>query len=167
MPDGGGSLRSRAMSEIERVRFIPEKGRRRIGSMVEGRPDWVLSRQRAWGVPITLFVKNGTMAISAGPRSQRACRRSGAPKKASMPGTKARKAEFLGEAHNPDDYEMVADILDVWFDWAAPMPSRLKAGAGPRCNGPPTSISKGSDQHRGWFQSSLLAKLRDARPRAL
>ncbi len=57
---GGGSLRSRAMSEIERVRFIPEKGRRRIGSMVEGRPDWVLSRQRAWGVPITLFVKNGT-----------------------------------------------------------------------------------------------------------
>ena len=67
-----------------------------------------------------------------------------------------RKAEFLGEAYNPDDYEMVGDILDVWFDLGCTHAFTLEAGAGRRSNGPPGSLSGGRDQHRGWFQSSLL-----------
>jgi len=152
---GGGTLRERAMSEIERVRFIPEKGRRRIGSMVEGRPDWVLSRQRAWGVPITLFVKNGTGEYLQDPevnaRVIAAVREYGVDA-----WDESRKAEFLGEAYNPDDYEMVADILDVWFDSGCTHAFTLESGRWPALKWPANLYLEGSDQHRGWFQSSLL-----------
>ncbi|MDJ0978366.1 MAG: isoleucine--tRNA ligase [Erythrobacter sp.] len=150
----GSTLRSRAMSEIERVDFIPAKGRNRIGSMVEGRPDWVLSRQRAWGVPITLFVRpDGTYlqdpAVNA--RVVEAVRKEGVDA-----WDEARKAEFLGNAHNPDDYEMVTDILDVWFDSGCTHAFVLESGRWPDLQWPANLYLEGSDQHRGWFQSSLL-----------
>ncbi len=152
--EGGGTLRSRAMSEIERVEFIPEKGARRIGSMVEGRPDWVLSRQRAWGVPITLFVRpDGTYLQDpdVNARVVAAVREEGVDA-----WDESRKAEFLGSAHNPDDYEMVTDILDVWFDSGCTHAFVLESGRWPDLTWPANLYLEGSDQHRGWFQSSLL-----------
>ena len=148
------TLRERAMEEIERVEFIPAKGQNRIGSMVEGRPDWVLSRQRAWGVPITLFVRpDGTYlqdpAVNA--RVVNAVREEGVDA-----WDEARKAEFLGTDHNPDDYEMVTDILDVWFDSGCTHAFVLESGRWPDLRWPANIYLEGSDQHRGWFQSSLL-----------
>ena len=148
------TLREIAMREIERVTFYPEKGRRRIGSMVEGRPDWVLSRQRAWGVPITLFVRpDGTYLQDSevNARVVAAVREEGVDA-----WDVARKAEFLGDAHNPDDFEMVTDILDVWFDSGCTHAFTLEGDRWPEQRWPADLYLEGSDQHRGWFQSSLL-----------
>ncbi len=151
---GGGTLRGRAMSEIDRVRFVPEKGRRRIGSMVEGRPDWVLSRQRAWGVPITLFVRGDGSYLQdpdVNARVVAAVREEGVDA-----WDESRKAEFLGSAHDADEFEMVTDILDVWFDSGCTHAFTLESGRWPALKWPADLYLEGSDQHRGWFQSSLL-----------
>ena len=150
----GTTLRERALSEIERVRFVPEKGRRRIGSMVEGRPDWVLSRQRAWGVPITLFVRPDGSYLQdpdVNARVVAAVREDGVDA-----WEEARKAEFLGPEHDPDEFEMVTDILDVWFDSGCTHAFTLESGRWPALRWPADLYLEGSDQHRGWFQSSLL-----------
>ncbi|XAP78714.1 isoleucine--tRNA ligase [Citromicrobium bathyomarinum] len=152
--EGGNTLRSRALSEIERVRFVPERGRNRIRSMVEGRPDWVLSRQRAWGVPITLFVRKDGTYLQDAAVNQRvvdAIREGGVDA-----WDEARKAEFLGSEHNPDDFEMVHDILDVWFDSGCTHVFVLESDRWPALTWPANLYLEGSDQHRGWFQSSLL-----------
>jgi isoleucyl-tRNA synthetase len=151
---GGGTLRSRAMSEIDRVEFVPPKGQNRLGSMVEGRPDWVLSRQRAWGVPITLFVRpDGTYLQDAevNARIVAAVTADGVDA-----WDESRKAEFLGAGHNPDEFEMVTDILDVWFDSGCTHAFVLESGRWPDLTWPANIYLEGSDQHRGWFQSSLL-----------
>lgn len=148
------TLRERAMEEIARVQFTPDKGRNRIGAMVEGRPDWVLSRQRAWGVPITLFVRpDGTYLAEpqVNARIIAAVEQEGVDA-----WDESRKAEFLGEAHNPDDFEMVTDILDVWFDSGCTHAFVLESGRWPDLTWPANLYLEGSDQHRGWFQSSLL-----------
>ena len=176
------TLRQIATAAIAETRFIPEKGRNRIGAMVEGRPDWVLSRQRAWGVPITLFVNRADRAISLTiPQVNARIIAAINAQKASMPGTRRNAAHFLGQDisgdayRDPEDYERVADILDVWFDSAAPpMPSCSNRAAGPMSCPPRRATTgpladlylEGSDQHRGWFQSSLLEGLRDARAHA-
>ena len=153
---GGATLRDVALDEIRnKVRFVPERGRRRLESMVEGRPDWVLSRQRAWGVPIALYVdrKSGEYlndpAVNA--RIIEAFKAGGADA-----WFNANHQDFLGNDHALDDYEVITDILDVWFDSGCTHAFVLESGKWPEQQSPADLYLEGSDQHRGWFQSSLL-----------
>jgi isoleucyl-tRNA synthetase len=150
----GMTLREIASAEIARVQFIPEKGRNRIGAMVEGRPDWVLSRQRAWGVPITLFVRPDGSYLQDAEVNARIVAAVNAEGMDAW--NSANKAAFLGPDHKPDDYEMVTDILDVWFDSGCTHAFVLESGRWPDLTWPANLYLEGSDQHRGWFQSSLL-----------
>ena len=152
----GPTLRQLALRAIADTRFVPEKGRNRIGSMVEGRPDWVLSRQRAWGVPITLFVdrKSGQYLVDSQVNARIvAAIREGGVDAWTADGA---AAQFLGSDRDPDDYEQVTDILDVWFDSGCTHAFVLESGRWPDQRWPADLYLEGSDQHRGWFQSSLL-----------
>ena len=150
-----GTLREKAMAAIEATRFVPEKGRNRIGSMVEGRPDWVLSRQRAWGVPITLFVhrQSGQYLVddAVNARIIAAVKAEGVDAWSA-----ARAQEYLGSEYKSEDFEQVTDILDVWFDSGCTHAFVLESGRWPELQWPADLYLEGSDQHRGWFQSSLL-----------
>ena len=149
------SLRQAAMDAINATRFIPEKGRNRIGSMVEGRPDWVLSRQRAWGVPITLFVHRESGEYLVDPAVN--ARIVAAIRAAGVDGwSDDAMADLLGPDYDPADYERVTDILDVWFDSGCTHVFTLESGRWPDQRWPADLYLEGSDQHRGWFQSSLL-----------
>ncbi len=152
---GGTTLRETAIAAIADTRFVPEKGRNRISAMVEGRPDWVLSRQRAWGVPIPLFVnrKSGHYLCDAAVNARiiAAVRASGVDAWCD-----ARAQEYLGADYHADDFERVRDILDVWFDSGCTHVFTLESGRWPDLQWPADLYLEGSDQHRGWFQSSLL-----------
>ncbi|WP_310469205.1 isoleucine--tRNA ligase [Sphingomonas sp.] len=149
------TLRQLALNAIAATRFVPDKGRNRIGSMVEGRPDWVISRQRAWGVPIALFVerKSGEMLVdpAVNRRIVDAVREKGVDA-----WSDERAAEFLGPDRDPAAYERVTDILDVWFDSGCTHVFTLESGRWPDQRWPADLYLEGSDQHRGWFQSSLM-----------
>ncbi|MDE2041472.1 MAG: isoleucine--tRNA ligase, partial [Alphaproteobacteria bacterium] len=149
------TLRQTATQAIADTRFIPEKARNRISAMVEGRPDWVLSRQRAWGVPITLFVnrKTGEYLVD---RQVNARIIAAISQEGVDAWEEARAAEFLGNTHSAADHEMVTDILDVWFDSGCTHVFTLESGYWPEQRWPADLYLEGSDQHRGWFQSSLL-----------
>jgi isoleucyl-tRNA synthetase len=147
-------LRAAALEEIRGVRWIPGWGEQRIASMVEGRPDWCISRQRAWGVPLALFVHRKTGEPH--PRSAELLER--IAERVEEAGLEAwfdlDPQEFLGEEGR--DYDKTDDVMDVWLDSGVVhhcVPA-LRPGEIPF---PADVYLEGSDQHRGWFQSSLLA----------
>ena len=150
---GEGGLRDTALKAIEETQFTPESGRNRIRAMVEGRPDWLVSRQRAWGVPITIFANKDTGEPLNDPDVNKhihdAIIARGADAWFDTP-----SQEFLGDAYNADDYDKVEDILDVWFDSGSTHAFCLEGRDDLRT--PADLYLEGSDQHRGWFQSSLL-----------
>ena len=162
MGEYGDTIRARALASIDRlVKWTPQTGRNRIHSMVENRPDWVLSRQRAWGVPLTCFVKRGAKPDAPDflLRDQRvndriieAFEKDGAD----VWYRDGFKALMLEGAANPEDYDQVMDVLDVWFDSGSTHAFVIRD----RADGSPDGIAdlylEGTDQHRGWFQSSLL-----------
>ena len=146
-------LRRAALEAIDATRFVPASGRARLRSMIESRPDWCVSRQRAWGVPIAVFVNRRTgeplRDESVIDRIADAVAERGADVWFS-----ADPAEFLGPGRDPADYEQVQDILDVWFDSGASHAYVLEND--PTQTWPAALYLEGSDQHRGWFHSSLL-----------
>ena len=147
------ALRQTALSEIQAVKFVPEAGRNRIQAMVESRPDWVISRQRSWGVPLTVFVHKQTGEIlrdeAVNARIVEAVKENGADAWFQTPAQ-----TFLGDAYQADDYEQVMDVLDVWFDSGTTHSFVLENRE--ELTSPADVYLEGSDQHRGWFQSSLL-----------
>ncbi|MDZ4370528.1 MAG: isoleucine--tRNA ligase [Phenylobacterium sp.] len=149
---GGRTLRETALEAIEATTFHPAQGKNRIRSMVESRPDWLVSRQRAWGAPLAMFVDKETGHPLHDPEVDRriveAIRAEGADAWFNRPVT-----DFLG-AHDPDRYEKIEDILDVWFDSGSTHAFTLEGRA--HTKWPADLYLEGSDQHRGWFQSSLL-----------
>jgi len=158
----GETIRQRALTSIDQlVTWTPQTGRNRLYSMIEARPDWVLSRQRAWGVPLTCFVKKGAKpgdadfllrdeAVNA--RILEAFEAEGADAWY-KPGAKAR---FLGNEYDPEQWEQVFDILDVWFDSGSTHAFVLRDRADGSEDGIADLYLEGTDQHRGWFHSSML-----------
>lgn len=146
-------LREAALKAIDETRFIPPSGKNRLRGMIETRPDWCVSRQRAWGVPITVFVdkRSGEPLRDAEvlERVVAAVREEGADVWFT-----ADSARFLGQDRHPDDYEQVTDILDVWFDSGSTHSFVLETRSDLRW--PASLYLEGTDQHRGWFHSSLL-----------
>ena len=149
----GKTLRENALAAIDETEFTPETGRNRLRAMVENRPDWLISRQRAWGVPITVFVHTETGEIlrdeAVDARILDAIAEKGADIWFDAPA-----ADFLGAAYDADQYEKIEDILDVWFDSGSTHAFVLEGRDD--LPWPADVYCEGSDQHRGWFQSSLL-----------
>jgi isoleucyl-tRNA synthetase len=150
--DGPEKIREHALAAIDGTEFVPEIGRNRIRSMVESRPDWCISRQRAWGVPIAIFVDKTTHEPlrdeSVMARVVEIFTKEGADAWYARPAQ-----DFLGNKYDAENYEQVMDIVDVWFESGSTHAFVLEARGLPW---PADLYLEGSDQHRGWFQASLL-----------
>jgi isoleucyl-tRNA synthetase len=161
----GKTLRELALKAIADTEFFPPTGRNRLQAMVEGRPDWLISRQRNWGVPITLFVNARGEPHTAALTKEQAGKLNANIKAAIEKGGVDAwfKPEhdaaffFTGTGVSPEGWEKVTDVLDVWFDSGTTHAFALrKRGIIDEKTGQADVYMEGSDQHRGWFQSSLL-----------
>ena len=148
-------LRKKALDSIDQTSFYPEKGKARIRAMIETRPDWCISRQRSWGVPLPLVIHKETGELHKD--SLEIINR--IAKKVESEGVEAWFSEDIKNILDKDheEYEKVTDILDVWFDSGVTHNCVLKENE--NLNHPADLYLEGSDQHRGWFQSSLLSSV--------
>ncbi len=158
---GNATLREISLEAIDNTRFVPASGQNRLRAMIEQRPDWVLSRQRAWGVPICVFRNPGTGQVIPSPDFEKSDELINRIEQAFISeGADAwfedgARTRFLeGIVENPQEWEKVSDILDVWFDSGSTHAFCLEERADLKW--PADLYLEGSDQHRGWFQSSLL-----------
>ncbi len=155
--EDGKTLRQRAMENIENINFFPVTSKNRLTSMIENRPDWCISRQRDWGVPIAFFreKKSGKVILDEKVLNFLAMI-------FEQKGTDAwwdmeiKELLYPGSGYKPDELEKVNDILDVWFDSGSTWKAVLKSREYDAGEYPADMYLEGSDQHRGWFQSSLL-----------
>ncbi|WP_337877293.1 isoleucine--tRNA ligase [Elioraea sp.] len=151
--DGAKGVRAPALAAIAATRFVPPQGQNRLRAMIASRPDWCISRQRAWGVPIAIFVDRRTGEPLRDPavmaRTVAIFEAEGSDAWWTRPAQ-----DFLGDAYDARDYEQVRDIVDVWFESGATHAFVLEGN--PDLKWPADLYLEGSDQHRGWFHSSLL-----------
>jgi isoleucyl-tRNA synthetase len=152
------TLRTRALTAIDATKFVPPAGQNRLRSMIADRPDWVLSRQRAWGVPITVFVNVDTGEILKNDAVNARIVAAFETEGADAWFAEDAKQRFLGnDVENPENWTKVTDILDVWFDSGSTHAFVLRnKEKWPDLKFPASMYLEGSDQHRGWFHSSLL-----------
>ena len=146
-------LRKTALKAIDDTKFYPNKGRERIRSMIETRPDWCVSRQRVWGVPLPIFIHKKTKEVLVDDKVIENIA-SIYEKEGSDCWFSEGSKRFLGEGYNADDYEKLSDIVEVWFDSGSTHAFVLEKREDLKW--PASMYLEGSDQHRGWFHSSLL-----------
>ncbi|WP_119272650.1 isoleucine--tRNA ligase [Taklimakanibacter deserti] len=156
MGDGEtGGLRAKALKAIDETEFVPPAGQNRLRGMIEARPDWVISRQRAWGVPIAVFVNKATGLVLNDPEVNERIAQAFETEGADAWFAEGAHERFLKDrVTDTDEWEKVNDILDVWFDSGSTHAFVLEQR--PDLRWPADVYLEGSDQHRGWFHSSLL-----------
>ena len=149
-------LRQKTLEAIKGVEWLPSKGENRIAAMVENRGDWCVSRQRVWGVPIAIFVEKKSGEIlqdqAVWDRTLQLFNEEGADAWFRRPAQ-----DFLGNDYNVDDYEQIMDTVDVWFDSGSTHGFVLEERD--NLHAPADLYLEGSDQHRGWFQSSGIISM--------
>jgi len=162
MGQHGDTIRQRALTSIDKlVDWTPATGRNRLYSMIEARPDWVLSRQRAWGVPLTCFVKKGAQPtdpdfLLRSPEVNARIKAAFEAEGADVWYVAGFKEKVLSGIVDPAAYDQIFDVLDVWFDSGSTHAFVLRDRPDGTADGIADLYLEGTDQHRGWFHSSML-----------